>query len=265
MREPYLEQLGFVINTELKAIICEGCKFAYPPAKVKEHIQKKHATTKIVVDMAQVKVICDKHHVTDILPTIDLSSPHTEYLGLAMHQGLGCMECEVVCGTVKSMAQHYKTGVNHPKQAPEALREVHYQQLTTGKKQSKFFEVTPRQVPTIVDAVEDMIAELRKAANSAGGDATSNLNSRQINPWMLTTKWYLHVEGADALALKNFVAPHKEIAVMVKSYFAEATQLLSSTEELVRQKINSPDHIKLYVKIIQPDLTWADFIYFQGC
>ncbi|KZP18978.1 hypothetical protein FIBSPDRAFT_744600 [Athelia psychrophila] len=92
-----------------------------------------------------------------------------------------------------------------------------------------------------------MIAEIRKAVDSAGGDSASNLNSRQINPWMLSTKWYLHVEGADASALKDLVAPNKEIALMVKSYFAEATKLLSSTEELVRQKINSPDHIKLGV------------------
>ncbi|KZP15004.1 hypothetical protein FIBSPDRAFT_750856 [Athelia psychrophila] len=81
-------------------------------------------------------------------------------------------------------------------------------------------------------------------ANSAGGDTASKLNARQINPWMLSTKWYLHVEGSDALALKAFVAPHREISNMVKSYFANATKLLGSTADLVLQKINSPDHIK---------------------
>ncbi|KZP15412.1 hypothetical protein FIBSPDRAFT_958918 [Athelia psychrophila] len=136
---------------------------------------------------------------------------------------------------------------DHPGQPPSSPPKIHYQHLTGRGKGSTFLKVTPRAVPTSTDILEDMIADLRKAANSAGGDPASKLNARQINPWMLTTKWYLHVEGADPLALKEFVAPNKEIAVIVKSYFAEATKLLSSTEELVRQKINSPDHIKLGV------------------
>ncbi|KZP07970.1 hypothetical protein FIBSPDRAFT_965178 [Athelia psychrophila] len=145
---------------------------------------------------------------------------------------------------MSSLVTHYKQQSDHPSQPPNSPPTIHYQQLTTGGKGSAFFKVTPRVVPNNTDVVEDMMAEIRKAVNSAGSDLASNLNSRQINPWMLSTKWYLHVEGADASELKDFVSPHKEIGAMVKSYFANATKLLGSTADLVLQKINSPDHIK---------------------
>lgn len=71
---------------------------------------------------------------------------------------------------------------------------------------------------------------------------------------MLTTKWFLHIEGGNTTLLKEFVAPNREIVGMVKSHFAEVTKLLGSTEDLVLQKISSPNYIKECVKLSQPNL-----------
>ncbi|KZP31069.1 hypothetical protein FIBSPDRAFT_977040 [Athelia psychrophila] len=200
LRLPYLEQLGLVINQELKVLICEGCAYAFPPKGVKEHINKKHKNAKVksAIDQTQVQSICDQHHVLADLPILDPASDHVQYLGLALHSGLKCGHCAFICGEMSTLETHYKKESDHPAQPPTSPTNIHYQQLAFRGKRSKFFTVQPRQVPTKVDAVEVMIAELRKAANSAGGDATSNLNSRQINPWMLTTKWYLSAAPSGA-------------------------------------------------------------------
>ncbi|KZP26093.1 hypothetical protein FIBSPDRAFT_949579 [Athelia psychrophila] len=203
-RHPYLEQIGFVINNELKVLICEGCGCACTPKGIKDHLNKKHQNgkDKRSIDQAQVQAICDAQHITASLPIPDPTQVHLQFLGLRIHEGFGCAQCNYICGEVSSLETHYKQQADHPGQPPSSPPKIHYQHLTGRGKGSTFLKVTPRAVPTSTDILEDMIADLRKAANSAGGDPASKLNARQINPWMLTTKWYLHVEGADPLALK---------------------------------------------------------------
>ncbi|KZP14432.1 hypothetical protein FIBSPDRAFT_959644 [Athelia psychrophila] len=246
LRQPYLESIGFVINQELHILICEGCGVSCTPKGVKEHINKKHKNGKgkATVDQVQVQTICDENHIAALLPIPDSAQAHIEYLGLHLDSGLHCTKCDYICREVSTLETHYKQQAGHSGQPPKGLPMIPCQRLTLHGKGSSFFQVIPREAPGKVDTVEAMLADLRKAVNSAGSDSASKLNARQINPWMLSTKWYLHVEGADTTTLKDFVAPNKEIGAMVKSYFANATKLLGSTADLVLQKINSPDHIK---------------------
>lgn len=250
IRDPYLAALGLVINNELKVIICEGCKYVISPKKVKKHILKKHPTSDIKINLKYVLKICTEHGINMVLPVINSEIQHIEYLGLKLHSGFSCKYCEHVCGTIGSLGNHYTNTSDHGK-APRTAPRVHYQRLTAqGLKGSTFFKVLPRASLSVVTPIESMLSDLRKAADKVGSQPASKLNARQIDPWMLSTKWYLHVEGTDSTTLKGLVAPTKEIGDIVKAYFAHTIELLGSTDFLVLQKINSPDHIKEYVKLL---------------
>ncbi|KAH7918103.1 hypothetical protein BV22DRAFT_985743, partial [Leucogyrophana mollusca] len=76
-------------------------------------------------------------------------------------------------------------------------------------------------------------------------------DSRMVSPWLLTTKWHKHTEGHDVDGLRKLVAfPKGEepatrgLTKAVESYYQAATGLLEHTDELVLQRLNSPDPAK---------------------
>ncbi|KAG2126628.1 uncharacterized protein EDB93DRAFT_1096999 [Suillus bovinus] len=74
---------------------------------------------------------------------------------------------------------------------------------------------------------------------------------RMVSPWLLTTKWHEHVAGYDVAALRMLVALPKaddhtmpNLMQAVEEYFESALVLLDITDELILQRLNSPDPLK---------------------
>lgn len=74
---------------------------------------------------------------------------------------------------------------------------------------------------------------------------------RMVSPWLLTTKWHEHVAGHDVATLRKLVEFPKvddpimpKIAHGVETYFDGALRLLEVTDELILQRLNSPDPLK---------------------
>ena len=76
---------------------------------------------------------------------------------------------------------------------------------------------------------------------------------RLVSPWLLTTSWHTYVESLnlpiDQLCRLVALPQPQEKAVetlsaAVETYFQEAISLIDSTDELVLQRLNSPDPVK---------------------
>ena len=76
---------------------------------------------------------------------------------------------------------------------------------------------------------------------------------RLITPWLRTTRWHEYVAGSglsiDWLRQSIMLPQRNEVDCtnlrhIMESYFRQALELLDRTDELVLQRINSPDPIK---------------------
>jgi hypothetical protein len=79
------------------------------------------------------------------------------------------------------------------------------------------------------------------------------LDERLVTPWLMTTRWHKYVSSSfwDVESLRRMVAIPKDnddlipgLRSAVNRYFQETLDLLESTDELVLQRLNSPDPIK---------------------
>jgi hypothetical protein len=76
-------------------------------------------------------------------------------------------------------------------------------------------------------------------------------DNRMVSPWLLTTKWHEHIAGHDVMTLRGLVGIPKaddpivhNLADAVEQYFESALVLLDTTDELILQRLNSPDPSK---------------------
>lgn len=100
--------------------------------------------------------------------------------------------------------------------------------------------------------VEKVMKELEKELDMV---QVSN-DGRLVSPWLLTTRWHEYVAAFDTPAkeIRGRVAlpqPDKgdeedfrTLKDMVEAYFQEAVSLIDSMDELVLQRLNSPDPMK---------------------
>ncbi|KAG1761224.1 hypothetical protein EDD22DRAFT_954205 [Suillus occidentalis] len=72
-----------------------------------------------------------------------------------------------------------------------------------------------------------------------------------ISPWLLITKWHEHVAGHDVMTLRGLVGIPKaddptmvNLIDVVEQYFESTLVLLDTTDELILQRLNSPDPSK---------------------
>ncbi|KAG2343741.1 hypothetical protein BDR05DRAFT_883699, partial [Suillus weaverae] len=75
-------------------------------------------------------------------------------------------------------------------------------------------------------------------------------DERMISPWLLTTRWHEHIGTHPTEALRQMVAMPQDrdglqkLKHSVEIYFEKALALLSTTDELTLQRLNSPDPVK---------------------
>lgn len=176
-----------------------------------------------------------------------------EFAGLQRHRGYLCKHCKKVVGTKGSMAKHYTN--EHPEvQKPKEFEIVDYQQLHQGGGRGQMiFQVEPR--PQKAMSPDDLlVATLRAETDKAFEEEIelSDVNSRGVNPWLLTTKWHMHVDGYEVEHLRGLVKPLRakeapRLVELVEKYYVNATALIEQTDALTLQHLNTPDPAKTYV------------------
>jgi hypothetical protein len=176
---------------------------------------------------------------------------YDEFSGLTLQEGIYCNECPKVMGTMGSASTHYSTahsGIKKPKDLPIG----HYQQLNRGLDRV-LFRVIPRSRHA-TSSDEMLVATLRAETDKAFTEAiqNSNLNARAVTPWLLSTKWHLHIDGYDPRELMALVKPlstreDSRLVDLVHQYYDDATDLIDHTDELTLQHLNTPDPTKTYV------------------
>lgn len=238
-----------ISNNSLHCLICESCGYSVFPEEVQSHLRTSHPSAGFKVNGVQLQQAVEDLDIVPHLPELDGGEAFDEFAGLTLHKGIFCNECPKIMGTPGSAKVHYSIahrGVVKPKHLPTG----YYQQLRKGL---GLFRVNPRSRSTISSdekLVEEIRAETDKAFMEVMG--ASCLNARGVTPWLLSTKWHLHVDGHDPAELIALVKPltkHEDykLVILVHQYFQHATDLIDHMDELTLQHLNSPDPTKLYV------------------
>ena len=98
-----------------------------------------------------------------------------------------------------------------------------------------------------------MIEELMKNLNKELENIQVPVDQRLVTPWLRITHWHEFVAGSgfstDSLRQSiGFPQPDEvycqNLHNIVECYFQQALELIETTDELVLQRINSPDPIK---------------------
>lgn len=146
------------------------------------------------------------------------------------------------------MDNHYSSDHKGDKTRPAVTSKCSYQQINPRPQSKKMFLVKP-PVLTHVTQDQDLLTALRSATDLVGKQSDSELNARNISPWLLASQFHIHTQGFDHAELSALVT-HKlsqelpTLPQLVKDYCTECVELLPTTWPLVLKKINTPDHAK---------------------
>jgi len=219
--------------------------------EVSGHCKTAHSNAGFKVDDLQLKQAFIDLDIEAEFPELGNDVVYEEFAGLKLREGIYCTECPKVMGTIGSANVHYSTahtGIKKPKDLPLG----NCQQLKRGR-DCALFRVNPR-VRSATTSDELLVATLRAETDKVFSETiqTSDLNARAITPWLLSTKWHLHIDGYDPEELKALVKPlskqeDSRLVDLVHQYFNDATDLIEHTDELTLQHLNTPDPTKTYV------------------
>ena len=235
-----------VVDPDLQALCCLICQVALQPDQISGHMDNAHSGLRLD-DIQYCQAIANMKVVTT-LPTSIIGGRHKKaYKGLKVHDGLACNACTFVCGSEEWMKKHHRT--EHPTMIlPKEWSFCKMQQLNKGGNK-RFWQIANDEEP--LHDHQDIIDRLRKEMAEVTRVEEVAQENRMISPWLMTTKWHEHVAGHDISMLRKLVEipkaddpemPHLQEAV--EEYFIHAQTLLKVTDELILQRLNSPDPIK---------------------
>ena len=231
---------------DLKALCCLICQVALPPDHVSSHIQHKHPAIKL--DSTQYCQAVADIKVPVALPTaIAGGGSHRPYKGLLIQDGIACHLCSYACRSKPHMGDHHRA--QHPSiPTPKIWTSCKVQQLDRGAHKT-FWRVadtkeTSCDYQEVIDRMRQEMAEVIRVEQVPQ-------DKRMVSPWLLTTKWHEHVASHDVMTLRRLVGIPKaddptlaNLADAVDQYFESALVLLDTTDELILQRLNSPDPSK---------------------
>jgi hypothetical protein len=247
LQHPLLSSLGLIVDPELQSLCCEACKIALIPKHAQSHIRSNHGCTYIHIDMEQLEKVCDELGALREYPFVSRAEVQKEYTGLKLYDGIGCPHCPFACLSSSWMVKHYNAK-HQGKKSVSSWPLVKVQQLDKQMHKS-FFRVSPRSRPDVV-LDDDYIVHLKNLMDMeekqfiAGG-----VNSRQISPWLLSTRWHEHIDGYDTDELRGLVAmPSKNefpgLSDGLEHLFGLGLEALKELPELVLQRLNTSDPAK---------------------
>jgi hypothetical protein len=243
----YLEKLNLAINTELHFLCCEICQVAILPGQAKTHVKTQHSQTEF--DDAKFAQAMTEEGIPPDLPSI--SGARSQVEGLAVHDAFACAHCDKVFTSLKNMRNHHSE-VHKGTAKPREWRACKAQRFRNGGPgtHQMFWEVENPVEPEAC-VKETLIRAMMKDMESVLQVIEVPQDKRTVSPWLLTTRWHEHLAGNKPEDLMDLVAiPKRNDELMpllkehVEAYFERALTLLSTTDELILQRLNSPDPMK---------------------
>ena len=238
---------------EFRFLVCQLCQEAIPTKETRSHLRNKHAELSSVFDKPCFDGIVKDLTIVSKLPT-DISGPRNPVHGLAIHTAIACGLCSSVFTKPAVMQKHYRN-VHQNVKVPTSWRSCKAQCLKLkglGQYQT-FWEIStsegePRKSSRAI-MVEKTMKELEKEQDTIQASG----NHRLVSPWLLTTRWHEYVADFDIPAkelCRRVALPrpdeedYRTLMDVVEVYFREAEALIDGTDELVLQRLNSPDPAK---------------------
>jgi hypothetical protein len=235
-----------VVDADLRVLCCLICQVAFPPDHVSSHIDSAHPG--LQVDENQYSQAISEMEIAMILPNgIIGGRSNKAYRGLKVYDGIACDACTFVCGSKDWMRKHHQT--EHSSLIlPKQWSSCKMQQLNKGGNK-RFWQVANDKEP--LHDYQEVIERLRREMKEVTRVEQIPQEKRMVSPWLMTTKWHEHVAGHDISMLRKLVEiPKADDATMphlqqaVEAYFRHAQTLLEVTDELILQRLNSPDPVK---------------------
>ncbi|KAI6096772.1 hypothetical protein F5141DRAFT_1067498 [Pisolithus sp. B1] len=193
--------------------------------------------------------------VATSLPTV--SGPRSEVHGLALFDALACNFCTTVYTKHKNMREHH--GKKHPDMPiPQNWRSCKAQCIKVEGigMVRQLWEVTSDAGKGEDSREKVLVDKLLKELGEQLHTVQVPTDGRLITPWLLTTRWnewakWLKKPTEELRALvalpRSSTAEeehYKMLPECIQLYFEEALALIDTTDELVLQRLNSPDPAK---------------------
>ncbi|KAI6025416.1 hypothetical protein EDC04DRAFT_2606298 [Pisolithus marmoratus] len=255
LRHPYLDGLNLVVNAELSFLTCQLCKEGVAPTAGRAHLVNKHAELLPTFNQERFDSILAQLHVAASLP--NLAGPRSIVHGLMVFDAIACKFCTFVYTKQKNMREH------HMKKHPDMPIPQHWRSCKAQRIKPEGAGTVRQlwEVTTQARAGED--SRERALADKLLGELEEQLKTvrvpkddRLVSPWLLTTCWHewarwLRKPTEELRAMVALPRPslpeeehYKTLVETIELYFEEAVTMIDSTDELVLQRLNSPDPVK---------------------
>ena len=250
----FLTNLNLAVNAEFHFLICQLCKEAIPTSMTRGHLVNKHSELLHAFHQEQFNKVAGELQLAQCLPT-SISGPRSIVHGLAVHDALACDQCQTVLTKAKNMRYHHHHHHSNT-MVPDKWRACKAQRMKAegAGSQRTFWEVMVEEETRVQTSKDVMTAKLMEELNKQlENDVQAPTDHRLVSPWLRTTRWHEYVAGSGfstdqlrrsiALPRPN-EADYKELHTILEDYFQGALALMDTTDELVLQRLNSPDPAK---------------------
>ena len=245
--EPYLAELGLVIDIRLKAFCCIMCKIVVLPSQILSHLRSTHGGMKPnAFDSKAVQTIANRWCIGSEMPAIP---PNGVYLfeGLQVHSGLKCKICSTIIGKESTMVKHITHTHPDAQVKDQPWNCVPVQQLHRGI-YNTYFSVKERLTKPITP-IKQIVNTLRESVNEEVSQLISRHHApedaRLLEPWVHRLGWSKLVDGYSISVLRAMVASPQPtefpmLRDVIQHWMQDAVRNLDCTTTRVRQRINSP-------------------------
>ncbi|KAF8425053.1 hypothetical protein L210DRAFT_3509366 [Boletus edulis BED1] len=250
---PFLASLNLVVNAEFRFLICQLCQEGIPTSTAQGHIKNKHPALLFAFDQDQFD---NATRTVQLIPSLPdtISGPRPIIHGLAVCKAFACDQCSTVMISLQKMKEHY-SACHQGLPKPQQFRACKAQRMRAeGQgKQRALWEVII--MDSVVDSKEIMVTTLMAELNKELEVVRIPTDGRLVSPWLRTTRWHEHIAATSTSIddLRTRIAlprPQieetccKNLQQLVEQYFQEALELIDTTDELILQRLNSPDPAK---------------------
>jgi hypothetical protein len=241
-----LSQYALVINTQHKLLLCLSCTTAVIPSQLKSHLNKQHSGVKLAENDRQaiVQLLMLFHIDISTLPELHHGIV-SEIEGLPVIEGHPCPSCVTTSLTYESLKAHMRKnhkGVTYPHETDQ----VFVQQLKIGTHNQPIRIHVSEELPSRFSTADilNQATDILNSANLSLPEAPSN-DPRDLCPWLRHVRWQDLTVGKNVQELVALVAHPKANEFDLLSdgllfLLGHASSLLSSTPELILQRLNSP-------------------------
>jgi hypothetical protein len=166
--------------------------------------------------------------------------------GLEVSLGFVCDHCQSGFTLLSSLRRHHqklhKNAVYNPGDGTDEIQRLDrfsnttYFPVDSGKSIYAVFDF---------DSESHILQLYTDKLKKHDRDVTSDVDIRNVSPWLRTTRWHEHVQGHSTEGLMKLVAPPSVLEIpfldaAVIQCLLDASETMSSTPELVLQRLISP-------------------------